>query len=132
MPFKLTIARESGEAERGGNELDYLPFGVKTLKVEVEGDRRGKLRLRPTRLSAVPGEKLAHEDEGEPPQFVVSWGGGHEDCYELDYPDRRLAHFLVHHVGDNVGDHLLTIEARDEAGWQTSLSVTLTHPPTMG
>lgn len=132
MSFKLAIGRESGEAERGENELDYLPFGVKTLKVEVEGDYRGRLRLRPRRLSTVPGEKLAHEDEGDPPQFVVSWGGGHEDCYELDYPDRRLAHFLVHHVGDDVGDHLLTIEARDEAGWQTSFPVRLTYPRTKG
>ena len=132
MSFKLAIARESGEAERGGNELDYLPFGVKTLKVEVKGDYKGKLRLCPRRLSAVPGEKLAHEDKGEPPQFVVSWGGGHEDHYELDYPNKRLVHFLVHHVGDSVGDHLLTIEATDETGRQASLPVTLTYPRSGG
>ena len=131
MSFKLTIAREGDEAERGGNKLDYLPFGVKTLKVEVEGDTKGKLRLRPRRLSAVPGEKLAHEDEGDPPQFVVSWGGGHEDYYELD-AGKRLAHFLVHHVGDGVGDHLLTIEATDETGRQASLPVTLTYPRSGG
>jgi len=132
MSFQLTIARESGEAERDGNKLDYLPFGVKTLKVEVEGAYKGKLRLRPRRLSAVPGEKLAHEDEGEPPQFIVSWGGGHEDHCELDYPNKRLAYFLVHHVGDSEGDHLLTIEATDETGRQAGLAVTLTYPRSAG
>ena len=47
MSLKLAISRESGEAERGENRFDYLPFGVKTLKVEVEGDYKGTLRLRP-------------------------------------------------------------------------------------
>lgn len=132
MSFKLAIARESGEAKRSGNEFDYLPFGVKTLKVEVEGAYKGKLCLHPRRLSAVPGEKLAHEDEGEPPQFVVSWGGGHEDHYELDYPNERLVHFLVHHVGEGGGDHVVTIEATDETGQQASLAVTLTYPRSAG
>jgi hypothetical protein len=132
MSFELIVARESDEAERGGNELDYLPFGVKTLKVEVKGDYKGKLRLHPRRMSSVPGEKLAHEDGGEPPQFVVSCGGGHEDYYELDYPQKRLVHFLVHHVGEGVSDHLLTIEAADKTGQQASLPVVLTYPRTGG
>jgi len=132
VSFRLAIVREGGEAARDGNKLDYLPFGVKTLKVEVRGDCRGRLRLHPRRLSTVPGEKLAHEDEGDPPQFVVSWGGGHEDHYELDHPDRRLVHFLVHHVGDSTDDHLLTIEATDGAGRKASLPVTLTYPRSRG
>jgi hypothetical protein len=132
VSFGLTIVRQGGEAPRDGNELDYLPFGVKALKVEVKGDCRGRPRLHPRRLSVVPGEKLAHEDEGDPPQFVVSWGGGHEDHYELDYPHRRLVHFLVHHVGDSTGDHLLTIEATDQAGRQATLPVTLTYPRSGG
>jgi hypothetical protein len=132
MSYELAITNERHEAERGGNRLDYLPFGVKTLKVEVKGEYRGKLRLHPRRLSAVPGEKLAHEDEGQPPQFVISWGGGHEDYCELDHPNRHIAHFLVHHVGDSTNDHLLTIDAIDESGWQTSLPVTLTYPRTGG
>ncbi len=128
MPFELTIANESGEATRSGNHVDYLPFGVKTLKLEVRGEYKERLRLVPRRFSPVPGEKHAHEDEGDPPQFIVSWGGGHEDYYELDHPDRRVAHFLVHHVGDSEGDHLLTIEATDESGQRASLPVTLTYP----
>ncbi len=132
MPFELAIANESGEARREGDRLDYLPFGVKTVKVEVRGEHAGKLRLHPRRLSAVPGEMLAHEDEGDPPQFVVSWGGGYEDYYELDYPRRRLAHFLVRHVGHGTGDHALTIEAEDESGQRASLPVTLTYPRSGG
>lgn len=132
MPFELTIADESREARREGNRLDYLPFGVKTVKVEVKGEYTGKLRLHPRRRSAIPGEKFAHEDEGDPPQFVVSWGGGYEDCYELDYPRRRLMHLLVRHVGDGAGDHLLTIEAEDESGQETTLPVTLTYPRSGG
>jgi hypothetical protein len=132
MPYELALASESGEARRERNRLDYLPFGVKTVKVEVQGEYAGKLRLRPRRLSTVPGEKLAHEDEGDPPQFVVSWGGGYEDWYELDYPQRRLAYFLVHHVGDSTGDHPLTIEAEDESGRRSSLPVTLTYPRSGG
>ena len=59
MSFKLVMARESGQAERGENDrLDYLPFGVRTLKLKVEGDCKGKLCLRPRRLSSVPGETL--------------------------------------------------------------------------
>ena len=132
MPFELTIANESREAGREGNRLDYLPFGVKTLKVKVEGEYKGRLRLRPGRPSVVPGEKFAHEDEGEPPQFVVSWGGGHEDHYDLDYPERNLVHFLVHHVGDGDGDHLLTVEAVDDSGQRASLPVMLTYPRSGG
>jgi hypothetical protein len=132
MSSRLTIARESGEAERDGSKLDYLPFGIKTLKAEVEGDYRGRLRLHPRRSSGLPGKKFAHEDEGEPPQFVVSWGGGHEDHFELDYPGRRFVHFLVHHVGDSADDHLLTIEAMDETGQRANLPVTLTYPRSGG
>jgi hypothetical protein len=132
MPFELTIANESREAGREGNRLDYLPFGVKTLKVKVEGEYKGRLRLRPGRPSAVPGEKFAHEDEGDPPQFIISWGGGHEDHYDLDYPERSLVHFLVHHVGDGDGDHLLTVEAVDDSGHIASLPVMLTYPRSGG
>lgn len=132
MSYELAICSLHGEADRDGNQLDYLPFGVKTFKVQVTGDYRGKLRLRPRRISTVPGEKFAHEDEGEPPQFVISWGGGHEDYYELDYPNSRLAHFLVRHAGDSTGDHRLTIEAIDEFGQQASLPVMLTFPRSGG
>jgi hypothetical protein len=132
MSFELAITSGSGEAERSRNRLDYLPFGVKTLKVEVRGETSGKLRLHPRRMSAVPGEKFAHEDEGAPPQFVVSWGGGHEDHYELDYPDKRFVHFLVHHVGDSTEDHLLTIEAVGKTGQRAILPVTLTYPRSGG
>jgi hypothetical protein len=130
--FRLTIAREGEEVQRDGNHVDYLPFGVKTLKVEVEGEHEGKLCLRPRRLSAVPGETFAHEDEGHPPQFVVSWGGGFEDHCELDTSNHRFVHFVVHHVGDGTDDHLLTIEAADETGRQASLPVLLTYPRTGG
>ncbi len=132
MSLKLAISKDNSEAERGENRLDYLPFGVKTLKVKVEGDYKGTLRLRPRRLSAIPGEKFAHEDEGNPPQFLVSWGGGHEDYYKLDYPNKRLVHYLLHHVGDSASDHQLTIEAASETGWQDSLFVTLTYPRSEG
>jgi hypothetical protein len=132
MPFDLKIANESREAGREGNRLDYLPFGVKTLKVKVEGEHKGRLRIHPRRPSAVPGEKFAHEDEGNPPQFVISWGGGHEDHYDLDYPERSLVHFLVHHVGDGNGDHLLTVEVVDESGHRSSLPVMLTYPRSGG
>ncbi len=55
----------------------------------------------------MPGEKLAHEDEGcsyESPQFVVSWGGGHEDHYELDCPSKHLD--LVQQICRDALDHL--------------------------
>ena len=68
MSFRLAIANETREATREGNRLDYLPFGTKTAKIEVRGEYLGKLRLHPRRMSKVSGEKLAHEDEGDPPQ----------------------------------------------------------------
>ncbi len=128
MSFSLSLAGVAGEVPREGHELDYLPFGVCTLKVRVEGDRPGKLHLAPRRLSAVPGETFGHEDKGTPPQFIVSWGGGFEDHCELDYPSKHMVHFLVHHVGQDLGDHRLTIEATDESGARISLPVTLTYP----
>jgi len=126
------LADESRAADREANRCDYLPFGVKTLKVKVRGKHRGRLRIQARRPSPVPGEKLAHEDEGDPPQFAVSWGGGHEDYYDLDYPHRSLAHFLVRHVGDGDGDHVLTLEAVDEAGCRATLPVVLTYPRSGG
>jgi hypothetical protein len=132
-PLSLSIVREGNEAAREENKLDYLPFGAKTLKVAVEGDYRGKLRLSPKRSSPVEGEKFAHEDEGVPPQFAVSWGGGHE-VYELDYPGKRVVHFLVHHIGDALDDRLLTIQARPEDSDEViaSLPVMLTYPTFTG
>ena len=132
MPFRVILVDEDDELPREGHKLDYLPFGVRTLKLKVEGDSQGKLRLRPARLSSVPGKAFGHEDEGVPPQFVVSWGGGYEDHCELDYPRKSVVHFLVHHVGDGTGDHLLTVEATDESGCKACLPVTLTYPRSGG
>jgi hypothetical protein len=133
-PFKLSIARQESEAARDGDKLDYLPFGVKTLKVLAEGDYRGKVRVSPQRHSAVDGETLAHEDGDGSPQFVVSWGGGHEEHYELDYPKKRIVHFLVRHVGDAVDDLPLTIVARPEDSDEPldALTVELTYPTFRG
>jgi hypothetical protein len=129
-PLSLSIVPEGSEAAREDNKFDYLPFGVKTLKVAVAGDYRGKLHLSPARLSPVAGEKFAHEDGDGPPQFVVSWGGGHEDYYELDYPKRRMVHFLVHHVGQAFDDRPLTIQIRPEGSHDilAQLTVILTYP----
>ncbi len=132
MSFRLSLVRAGDEVPREDHKLDYLPFGVRTLKIGVEGDCTGKLHLRPRRLSTVAGETFGHEDEGTPPQFIISWGGGYEDHCELDYPSNRMVHFLVHHVGESVGEHLLTIEATDESGSAVNLPVTLTYPRSGG
>jgi hypothetical protein len=132
IPLSLSIAREPDEKQRVGNKLDYLPFGVKTLKVQVAGDYRGKLRLAPLRRSPVVGETFAHEDQSETPQFVVSWGGGQEGYYELKYPKKRIVHFLVRHIGDALDDRLLTIVATKEDGDQITLPVNLTCPTMKG
>ena len=55
MPFDLAIVDESGQAGREGNRLDYLPFGVKTVKVQVTGAYAGKLRLHPRRATFPAG-----------------------------------------------------------------------------
>jgi len=132
MSFRLILVTEGDELPRRDNRLDYLPFGVRTLKLKAEGDCKGKVKLRPARLSSVPGEAFGHEDEGVPPQFIVSWGGGYEDHCELDPPRRNVVHLLVHHVGDSTGDHPLTIEATDGSGCKSCLTVTLTYPRSNG
>ena len=133
QPLKLKLAKEEGEAEREGHQVDYLPFGVKTVKIEVTGKYRGKLFVSPKRSSSIPGEKFGHEDGVNPPQFVVSWGGGHEDYSELDYPKKRFAYFLVHHVGNGQDNYVLTIDAKDESGEIVDgLPVTLTYPQSAG
>jgi hypothetical protein len=125
----LSIVREGNEAAREGRKLDYLPFGVKTLKVAVDGDYQGMLRLAPVRRSSVRGETLGHEDGDGPPQFVVSWGGGYASYYRLNYPKQRIAHFLVQHVGDALDDRVLTIQAEAGSGEiLTDLPITLTYP----
>jgi hypothetical protein len=132
MAFRLMLVHEGDERPREDGALDYLPFGVRTVKLAVEGECRGKVRLRPVRLSSVPGETFGHEDEGDPPQFVVSWGGGYEDHCELDYPRKRVVHFLLHHVGEGTGDHRLTVEAGDESGSRAHLPLNLTYPRSGG
>jgi hypothetical protein len=132
MSFRLLLVQEGDELAREDDKLDYLPFGVRTLKLKVDGDCRGKLRLRPIRLSGIPGKAFGHEDEGVPPQFIISWGGGYEDHCELDYPRRSLVHFLVQHTGEGMGDHLLTFEATDESGSRAWLPLTLTYPRSGG
>jgi hypothetical protein len=132
MTFRLILAKEDDELPREDHKLDYLPFGVRTLKLRVEGGCEGTLCLRPGRLSSVPGEAFGHEDEGIPPQFVVSWGGGYEDHCELDYPNRQIVHFLVHHVGTSDEDYPLTVEGTDGSGNKASLPVILTYPRSGG
>jgi hypothetical protein len=132
MPLELNLASDGEEAPRRGHQLDYLPFGLKTLRLTVDGDFEGKVRLRPRRMSAVAGETFGHEDSGVPPQFIISWGGGHEGHCEIDNPRVRMVHLLVHHVGEDLGDHLLTIEASDEAGQAVSLPLLLTYPRSGG
>ena len=38
MPFRVILVDEDDELPREGHKLDYLPFGVRTLKLKVEGD----------------------------------------------------------------------------------------------
>ena len=111
-PLSLSIVQEGNESAREENKLDYLPFGVKTLKVVVDGTYKGNLRLAPARLSSTQGEKVAHEDGDSLPQFVVSWGGGSEDFYKLDYPRKRIVYFLVQHVGHALDDRILTMRRK--------------------
>ena len=61
MAFELGLLSETG-ASTGGDKatVDYLPFGVKTLKVVASGEHKGKLRLRPLRLSPTEGEKFGY------------------------------------------------------------------------
>jgi hypothetical protein len=132
MSFRLILVQDGDESPREDNKLDYLPSGVRTLKLRVEGGCKGKVRVQPARLSCVPGETFGHEDEGIPPQFIVSWGGGYEDHCELDYPRKPVVHLLVHHAGDSMDDRLLTVEATDESGCKFRLPVTLTYPRSGG
>ena len=50
MSFRMILVDEDDELPSEDHKLDYLPFGVRTLKLKVEGDCKGKLRLRPARL----------------------------------------------------------------------------------
>lgn len=130
MPFQLAVVDQKNNAIQKP-QVDYLPFGVKTVKLMVSGTHKGKIRLHPARFSSRKdeGEKFGHEDEGSPPQFIVAWGGGHEDYYELDFPAKRFVHFLVWHIGETVVDSDLTIVARDPRGEQeTSLTIHLMTP----
>jgi hypothetical protein len=134
MYIKLAIAKEDDDTKWTSDRIDYLPFGVKTLKVVLSGDYAGPVYLAPKRRSTVPGEQFAYEDEGTP-QFVISWGGGKEDYCEVDYPQNRFAYFLVHHqLNSNPGNYVLTIQARDaktpDAKLLDELQVTLTYPRT--
>lgn len=61
MSFRLLLVTEGDEVLRADHTLDYLPFGVRTLKLKVEGDCTGKLRLRPAQQVLL--RAAAHCDE---------------------------------------------------------------------
>jgi hypothetical protein len=130
MSLKLAIAKEGDELKWKSDRIDYLPFGVKTLKVEVSGDYNGPLYLVPERRSSDRDEQFGYEDREQSdysgegtPQFIVSWGGGQEGSWKGDYPQNKLAHFLLHHKLDSkLGDYTLTIQAFDAKPPSSELS----------
>lgn len=143
-PITFVLQRDAAPAE---GQLDYHPWGTRTLKVKVSAaEVTPNLRLRPKRLSDI-GEEQFYALADDSDDFIVSWGGGHEKgpcvqaqdvvffekCVPMAPEDGfKMAFFNIRHVGpgDPPPSATLTLEAYDEEKSEVfaSLQVLLRRP----
>jgi hypothetical protein len=136
--LKMRVVSRWTEEEVQFNEpppvdrIEYLPWGTRTLKVALEGDIEGLVRLQPEPRHASPDQIVSHALGPDGEAIQVSWGGGWEKGVEVDcQPDRpNHAFFNVTHSGPEAGErYSLNLVARDEAGAKLGeFAVSLTRP----
>jgi hypothetical protein len=112
------------------DEIDYLPWGTRSLKLAVTGSHRGALFITPEPRDADPDRILAYPKGSQ--DIQLSWGGGWEKGVELALaPDERThVFFNVTHTGPGMEKlYEVDIVAYDEAGSAVGrLPVRLTRP----
>ena len=113
------------------DEINYVPWGTRSLKIHVSGDRKkGLVRVRPEPVSQDAELIASYTHEGEELQF--SWGGGWEQGVEVEHKkgESNYVFFNATHLGDNAADQYTTdIVARDKGGQELArLKVTLSKP----
>lgn len=113
------------------DRINYLPWGTRSLKLAVNGDYKGLIRICPEPRSADPEMIVSHAHQSE--DIQLSWGGGWEQGIELDYQadTTPFVYFNVTHGGEAAAEfYNVDIVARDRSGVELSrLPVSLTRPP---
>lgn len=125
------IERKTGQ-QPPGDRLNYLPWGTRSLKLAVEGSYKGQLNISPTRRSTKPGQILGYAGGSKGEAVQVSWGGGWEEGFSLDYEPGvpTFAFFNLSHAGPTAESYALDLIARDKYGDELgSLSIELQPPP---
>jgi hypothetical protein len=135
----------SGEVQDGGT-WDYRPWGTRTIKFQISTKKDlPPLRLRWTGTKRKNG--LACEFVGDYEEFVISWGGGHDEDTPVRTRDKYGAfeeiqpvlasekpnnvYFNITHAGDSLPEEVpLTLEAYPDGGGDAvaAVVVKLTKP----
>lgn len=129
-------------------QLDYLPYGTRSLRIEVRTNRpMPALRLRPHhRLPEESANGIFRGFEDGGTTFQLSWGGGHEagpcartedrfGAFEVSAAvpagHQQIIIFNLSHMGEALPETVvLTLEAFEEATGQVhaQLPITLRRP----
>jgi hypothetical protein len=115
---RIQIVDEGGAAV---DELDYLPWGTRSLKLKVSGDYGSTMHLLP--LPPIQGEErieyITHAAGSG--AIHVSWGGGWERGVEIKKLSAKhpvYAFFNLTHQGQAEGQYAFQVAAFDEADVQ--------------
>jgi hypothetical protein len=137
-PIQLKVSSRPTELDRklgttpSADQLQYLPWGTRSLKLAVTGDYAGPLRICPEPRDSDP-ERIISYASGEAGKAIeVSWGGGWENGAELEHKpgQTEYAYFNITHQGEAADDsYSLDVVARDKSGQELERkTVTLVRP----
>lgn len=113
--------------------LEYLPWGTRSLKLKVDGNYKGELYVRPepfdTQSDLIAGYGIGENGK----DILVSWGGGWERGFQLDYRPGEEAYifFNLTHGGERAQKsyQVVLVARHAETGAELGrLLVTLERP----
>jgi hypothetical protein len=79
------------------NSIPYLPYGVTTIEMLVEGDIR-EGHIRPIKHSIGDKEKLFMGYEDNTKDFLIVWGAGEEEGQKISKDTAGRIFFQVLHL----------------------------------
>jgi hypothetical protein len=116
--IRIQIVDDAGAAV---DELDYLPWGTRSLKLKVSGDYRNTMHLLP--LPPIQGEERIEYSTNVAGSGAihVSWGGGWErgvQIKKLRADEPVYAFFNLTHQGQADGQYTFEVAAFDKGDVQ--------------
>jgi hypothetical protein len=126
------IIQLAHDSEQDSTEVEYLPWGTRTLKLRLRGGYTGPILVGPEPVDPdddyIVGLSVPADEGG---RLELSWGGGHEEGFRIkDFENVAYVYFNIRHFGPDVSRrYASTIIARTSNGRELArLDVGLTPP----